>query len=164
MKLLIVLAAVTVFIGCSPMQSKPLEATEINNRSEVIIYRELQYIDGNLGLIFGANGNDYVKLGGGSYASMYMRPGSHEFFVRSTKKIDEPYLVTLDLSANDVTCLRAFNKVRSTAGTAAKVLVDGGLIGLLVGGGSSTFNMEETECWSKEELDDRRAVAVEYAE
>ena len=163
MKLLIVLAAVTVFIGCTPMQSKPLEATEINNRSEVIIYRESAFLNSALSMVFGANGNDYVTLGGGSYASMYMRPGSHEFFVRSTKT-DEPYLVTLDLSANDVTCLRAFNKVRSTAGTAAKVLVDGGLIGLLVGGGSSTFNMEETECWSKEELDDRRAVAVEYAE
>ena len=164
MKLLIVLAAVTVFIGCTPMQSKPLEATEINNRSEVIIYRELQYIDGSVGLVFGANGNDYVKLGGGSYASMYLKPGNYEFFVRGTNA-DEPFLLTLDLPVNDVTCLRAFNKVSGNAGTAAKaVLGRGGVIGLLVASGSSTFNMEKTECWSKEELDDRRAVAVEYAE
>jgi len=159
MKLLIVLAAVTVFIGCTPMQSKPLEATEINNRSEVIIYREKQFVNSAVSMIIGANGNDYVKLGGGSYASMYMRPGSHEFFVRSTKKIDEPYLVTLDLSANDVTCLRAFNDT----GSAATNMMTAGLVGLLLPR-SSTFNMEKTECWSKEELDGRKVVAVEYAE
>lgn len=158
MKLLIVLAAVTVFIGCSPMQIKPLEATEINNRSEVIIYRESAFLNSALSMVFGANGNDYVTLGGGSYASMYMRPGSHEFFVRSTKT-DEPYLVTLDLSANDVTCLRAFNDT----GSAATNMMTAGLVGLLLPR-SSTFNMEKTECWSKEELDGRKVVAVEYAE
>ena len=53
MKLLIVLAAVTVFIGCTPMQSKPLEATEINNRSEVIIYREKQFVNSAVSMIIG---------------------------------------------------------------------------------------------------------------
>ena len=158
MKLLIVLAAVTVFIGCTPMQSKPLEATEINNRSEVIIYREKQIVGSAVSMIIGTNGNDYVKLGGGSYASIYLRPGNYEFFVRSSNA-DEPFLVTLDLPVNDVTCLRAFNN----NGTAAAAIL-GGPIGFLASRGSSSFNMEETECWSKEELDDRRAVAVEYAE
>ena len=158
MKLLIVLAAVTVFIGCTPMQSKPLEATEINNRSEVIIYRESAFLNSAVSMIIGANGNDYVKLGGGSYASIYLRPGNYEFFVRSSNA-DEPFLVTLDLPVNDVTCLRAFNDT----GSAATNMMTAGLVGLLLPR-SSTFNMEKTECWSKEELDGRKVVAVEYAE
>ena len=158
MKLLIVLVAVTAVIGCTPMQTKPLEATEINNRSEVIVFRESQFVGAAVGMIIGANGNDYVKLSGGSYASMYFRPGNYEFFVRSSNA-DEPFLVTLDLPVNDVTCLRAFNN----EGTAAAAIL-GGPIGFLASRGSSVFNMEETECWSKEELDGRKAVAVEYAE
>ena len=109
-------------------------------------------------MIFGANDNDYVKLGSGSYASMYMRPGSYEFFVRSTNA-DEPFLVTLDLPVNDVTCLRAFVNSDSAA-----TAILGGTIGFLVSRSSSDFNMEKTECWSKEELDGRKVVAVEYAE
>ena len=153
-----ILTSMIFMFGCTPMQITPLEVTDTNNRSEVIIHRESAFTAGGVNMIFGANSNDYVKLGNGRYASMYLRPGNHELFVRSDQG-DKPYLLNIDLPANETTCLRAFIDSSSVG-----VAVLGGPIGFLATRGSSTFNIEKIECLSKEKLSELKAVNVTYAE
>lgn len=158
MKFLIALAVLFLVAACTPLKITALQATDINNRSEVLIVRESAFTASAVNMIFGANGNDYVALANGRYSSLFLKPGSYEFFVRSDQA-DAPYLLNLNMPLNAVTCLRAFVNPSS-----ASVAILGGPIGYLATRGSSTFKMEKTDCPSQEELSERKAVAVEYAE
>lgn len=158
MKLITVVMSLAIMAGCTPIQTSILPATEINNRSEVVIYRESAATASLVNMIFGSNGNDYVKLQNGKYASVFLTPGSYEFFVRSDQA-DRPYPLTLELAANEVTCLHA-----SVNGSAAAVAILGGPLGYLASRGSSTFKMEKAKCLSAEELGDREIVKVVYAD
>lgn len=143
-------------VGCTPIQITPIEAPELTNRAEIVIHRESQFVASAVNMIFGANGNDYVKLSGGKYASIYLKPDSYEFFVRSDQA-DTPYVLNLELAANEVVCLRSF-----VSSSAAGVAILAGPIGYLVARKYSTFNVEKSECLSDDELDKLKIRTVNY--
>lgn len=157
MKIIVFFVFLVALVGCTPIQKNLLPVTTVNNRSEVVIYREAKFTLSGVGMIFGSDGNDYVKLPNGRYTSVYMKPGNYEFFVRSDQA-DTPFIFPINLKANEITCLRAF-----VNDSAAAVAILGGTIGYLASRGSSSFKLEKTKCLSPEEIGDRKIVTVEYA-
>jgi hypothetical protein len=137
--------------GCTPAKLTRLQLPDESQRVEIFVYREIAFISGDIRMVFGAEGNDYVSLQNGEYAAMYLRPGAHNFFVRSTLA-DQPYVLAVSLSANDKKCLKAY---ANPANIGKFLLPFAHYV-------SNTFLLEQTSCLSNEELSKYSSVAVEY--
>lgn len=137
--------------GCTPVKLTRLQAPEESQRSEVLVFRESSFNAGGIGMVFGSDGNDYVSLSNDQYAQLQFRPGSYNFFVRSTQG-DKPFVLPMALGARESRCLKAY---ANPANLGKAVLPVAYLLG-------NTFLLEQVNCPTKEELAKYGAVAVEY--
>lgn len=141
--LCLLVISVLLISSCTPAKFVRLSNPIESERSEVFVYRESAFNSGGVNAIFGANGNDYVKLGNSTFAELALPAGSHEFFVRSDQA-DVPFTHTLHLTVGAKKCLRIFpnpgNLKKSLEITPFSFFT------------SNTFALEEVTCPSSDVL------------
>ena len=148
----LLIGALVLSVGCTSFQVKQLEIVNPDNRSEILVYRESALNAGGMGLIFGVNGDDYVKLRNDSYSFMYLKSGSYDLFVRSDQA-DQSYTLSVDLETGEKQCFRAYPNPSNIA----KAI----FLGLAYYMGN-TFLLEKSECMTEDELKEYRSIAVQY--
>ncbi len=127
--------------GCTPAKLTLLQAPDEANRAEILIYRESALNALAMPMVFGADGDDYVVLKDGQYTRILVRPGTYNFFVRSVQA-DRPRLLTVELQARGIKCLRAYANPANIAKALAEPAYYLG----------STFLVEAVSCPSPAEL------------
>jgi hypothetical protein len=147
--LVVVFAVLLAGCASAPHVKPPLP--EASNRSEVVILRDRALNAGGVGLTFGVDEQAYLTLSNGDYASVYVTPGTHRFFVQARSA--DPAVLSVDLKAGERRCLRTVADV-ANLGRAVVPLA------LMTMGYS--FLLDEVKCPSNEELAKRPRVDVEY--
>ena len=138
-------------VGCNPASIVRPKAPDEAQRAEVLVYREPAMNAAGIGMVFGADENDYVALNNTQYARLDVSPGSHTFFVRSTQA-DKPFSLTVELGANESKCLKAYANPTNMG----KALLP---FAYYMG---NTFLLELTPCLTPEELAKYSPVVIEY--
>jgi len=105
------------------------------NKAELTVTREPSFNSGAVGMVFGADENDYVKLKNGGGYKVSLPAGSYSFFVRSTRA-DEPFILAAQFRPGDRLCLKGF----ANPNNLAKALMP------ITYHFSNTFLLERTEC------------------
>ncbi|MCX2802495.1 hypothetical protein OQJ68_11930 [Microbulbifer thermotolerans] len=152
-KIISLLLFITIAVGCAPARIVSIPAPAENEKSTLLVYRESAFNAGGVGLIFGADSRDYVKLGNSDYSEIELKNGHYKFFVRSDQA-DKPYILAEELKAGDKKCLKAY----ANPANLGKALVP------LAYYMSHTFLLEKIECPSEEELSKYRKVPVKYTD
>ncbi len=152
--ILVALLLALLLAACTPARLTRPKMPSDAERAEVLIYRESSILAGLSSLIFGANQQDYLVLRNGTYAQLFLSPGTYEFFVRS-EGADQPARLPMTLGANSRTCLKGY----ANPSNVAKSLFFWPAYYL-----GSTFLLEATACPSSETLATYSRVDVQYAE
>jgi hypothetical protein len=141
----------TLLAGCAsaPLVKPPLP--DASNRSEVIVLRDRALNAGGVGLTFGVDEQAYLTLSNGDYASVYVTPGLHRFFVQARSA--EPTVLSVELKPGERRCLRTV----ADAANLGRAVVP---LALMTMGYS--FLLDEVKCPSAEQLSKRSRVDVEY--
>jgi hypothetical protein len=145
------MVATVLLAACTPAHLTPLKAPTASERAELLVYRESAFNAGGVGLIFGADGQDYTALGNSQYAQVYLTPGPYQFFARSTQG-DRPYVLPLNMATSQRICLKAY---ANPANLAKAVLPLAYYFG-------HTFLLEQVACPTAEELAKYSQEPVEY--
>lgn len=130
-----IIALLFLMAGCSPARIVQAPIPADANKAELTVTREPSFNSGAVGMVFGANENDYVKLSNGGGYTVSLPAGSYSFFVRSTQA-DEPFILEAQLRHGDHLCLKGF----ANPNNLAKVLMP------ITYHFSNTFLLEKTEC------------------
>lgn len=131
-----------VAVGCTPVHIAPRESAPDANKAELVVFRASAFNAGGYTAIFGADREDYVRLGNDTYVELHLVPRTYEFFVR-TNDADRPHRLAIELKQNDRKCLEAYpNPSRLVR---APLLFLGNWLG-------SNFLLREVECPSPDKL------------
>jgi hypothetical protein len=121
--------------GCSPARIVQAPIPTDANKAELPVTREPSFNSRAVGMVFGADENDYVKLENGGGYKVSLPTGWYSFFVRSTQA-DEPFILEAQVRPGDRLCLEGF----ANPNNLAKALM------LITYHFSNTFLLERTEC------------------
>lgn len=126
---------ISLMAGCSPAKVVQTPIVTDENRVELTVIREPSFNSAAVGMVFGADGNDYVKLSNGGVYNVALPAGSYDFFVRSTQA-DEPFILQAELKIGEHFCLKGF----ANPNNLAKALLP------ITHYFSNAFLLEKTEC------------------
>jgi hypothetical protein len=91
--------------ACTPVQIRPLKQPDPAQQATVTVYRNSDFHGGGLSMIVGVDGQDVVELDNSEITTLYLTPGSHDFYVRSSQD-DVPLHLTVTLEAKKLICMR----------------------------------------------------------
>lgn len=121
--------------GCSPARIVQVPISTDDNKAELSVIRESSFNSGLAGMVFGANGNDYVKLTNGGRYDVSLPAGSYDFFVRSIQA-DEPFIFKSQLNPGEHLCLKGFANPNNIAKSLMPIVYHF----------SNTFLLEKIDC------------------
>jgi hypothetical protein len=130
-----IIVIIFLITGCSPARIVQTPIPTDANKAELVVTRVSSFNSGGVGMVFGANENDYVKLNNGGRYAVNLPAGSYTFFVRATQT-DEPFLLEEQLKPGDKLCLKGFANPKNLA----KVLMP------ITYHFSNTFLLDKTAC------------------
>lgn len=137
--------------GCASAPVTRLKLPEPSNRAEIVAIRESSFNAGGVSASFGADGETYVGLSNSEYASIFIGPGTYNFFVRA--RTADPTILNLVVKVGERRCL----KTGADSTNLAKVLVP---VWLMSSG--YRFVLEEVKCPTDVELAKYTRVSVGY--
>ena len=147
----LLIAMIIFAAGCSPARIISLPIPDQDENSTVMVHRESSFNAGGVGLVFGADSQDYVMLSNNNYAKINLKSGSYEFFARSNQA-DEPFILPIKLKPGDNKCLKAY----ANPSNVGKIILP--FLYFM----TSTFTLEDVECLPDEEILKYREVSVKY--